>query len=142
MSPGNTNTGAVLESTIIPALQKNGYKFAVQQFIGTTLGGGRHRVDVLAETPAGVALPVSLKWQQVSGTAEQKVPFEVIKLIHAVKTSEGRYPYAYLVIGGTGWSALRDVYLTHGLREYIRDYELVRIVSLEQFMTLANRKAL
>jgi hypothetical protein len=37
----------------------------------------RHFVDVIAEKD-GKRFLVSLKWQQVSGTAEQKVPFEVI----------------------------------------------------------------
>jgi hypothetical protein len=142
MSPGNTNTGAVLESTVIPALRANGYRFISQCEVGEKIGGGKHRVDVLAEAPNGVELLISIKWQQVSGTAEQKVPYEVIKLIHAVKSSAGRFPYAYLVLGGTGWSTLRDFYLHNGLREYIRDYELVRIVSLDQFIALANRKLL
>lgn len=142
MSPGNTNTGAVLESTVIPALRANGYKFAAQHEIGAKVGGGKHRVDVWAESPNAVELLISIKWQQVSGTAEQKVPYEVIKLIHAVKSSGGRFPYAYLVLGGPGWSTLKDFYLHDGLREYIRDYELVRIVSLDQFIALANKKAL
>src|SRR3982751_2263068 len=101
MSPGNTNTGAVLESTVIPALRANGYKFISQREIGAKIGGGKHRVDVWAESPNGVELLISIKWQQVSGTAEQKVPYEIIKLIHAVKSSAGRFPYAYLVLGGT-----------------------------------------
>lgn len=37
-----------------------------------------------------------MKWQQVSGTAEQKVPFEVICLMEAVAT--GAYQKAYLVL--------------------------------------------
>lgn len=141
MAPGNTNSGGVLESSVIPALDKNGYKYTSQQVIGTSIRGRKHRIDVLAETPAGSEIPVSVKWQQVSGTAEEKVPYEVIKLIHAVKTSVGKYAYAYHKIGGTGWT-MKDFYLDHGLREYIRDYDLVRIVSLDHFIALANRKAL
>ncbi len=123
-----------------PALEKNGYSCFMQQVIGTSIKGRKHRVDVLVETAQGL-VPVSVKWQQVSGTAEEKVPYEVIKLIHAVRGSEGRFPYAYLVLGGPGWT-IRDFYLKHGLRDYIRDYELVRLVSLEDFISLANRKAL
>lgn len=141
-SPGSTATGSVLESMVLPVLAKNGYSFQSQVIVGTNLGEGKHRVDVLVETPKGAIIPISLKWQQVKGTAEQKVPYEIINLIRAVKASEGRFPYAYLVIGGTGWSGLKQVYLAHGLREYIRDYSLVRIVSLEDFIARANRKAL
>ena len=39
---------------------------------------------------------ISVKWQQVSGTAEQKVPFEIIGLADAVLT--GEYAKAYLVL--------------------------------------------
>jgi hypothetical protein len=62
-------------------------------------------------------------------------------MIHAVRSSNGRFPYAYIVLGGTGWTK-RDFYLRHGLRDYIKGYELVKIVSLEDFITLANRKRL
>jgi hypothetical protein len=140
VSPGNTTTGAVLESIMKPTLEKNGYKCWMQQIIGISIKGRNHRVDVLVETSNGL-VPVSVKWQQVSGTAEEKVPYEVIKLIHAIKASNGRFPYAYLVLAGTGWT-MKDFYLKHGLRDYIRDYALVRLVSLEEFITLANRKAL
>ena len=50
--------------------------------VGKRLGGGEHFVDVVAEK-AGRRLIISLKWQQVSGTAEQKVPFKVIRLEEA-----------------------------------------------------------
>jgi DNA adenine methylase len=141
-SPGSTATGSVLESMLLPVLAKNGYVFQSQVVVGTNLGGGKHRVDVLVETPKGATIPISLKWQQVKGTAEQKVPYEIINLIRAIKAGAGRFPYAYLVIGGMGWSGLKQVYLSHELRDYIRDYNLVRIVSLEDFIARANRKAL
>jgi len=56
----------------------------------------RHFVDVIAEKD-GKRFLVSLKWQQLSGTAEQKVPFEVISLADAV-TKDG-FTKAYLVVG-------------------------------------------
>ncbi len=66
----------------------------------------RHFVDVIAEKD-GKRFLVSLKWQQLSGTAEQKVPFEVISLADAV-TKDG-FTKAYLVLGGEGWT-LRAFY--------------------------------
>jgi hypothetical protein len=62
-------------------------------------GGRRHFVDVIAERD-GKRFLVSLKWQQVSGTAEQKVPFEVISLADAV--NKNGFTKAYLVLGGEG----------------------------------------
>lgn len=143
MSPRDTSTGRILEQIVLPALRGNGYKFAIQQMIGASISGGRHFVDVLVELPNGREILVSMKWQQVSGTAEEKVPFEVLKLIHAIKNSNGRFQQAYLVLGGEGWKApLKAFYLSGDLSDYILDSNLVRIVSLETFISLTNRKAL
>jgi hypothetical protein len=56
---------------IIPALERGGYAHQEQLNVGTRFGGGRHIIDVLAEKN-GQRILVSLKWQQSSGTAEQK----------------------------------------------------------------------
>ena len=57
---------------ILPALKRGAYTYLTQQQIGERFGGGKHFVDVVAEKE-GKKYLVSLKWQQVSGTAEQKV---------------------------------------------------------------------
>ena len=100
MTARDTGTGGVLEAMVLPALQRGGYTYKVQQVIGSRFGGGRHFVDVIAEKDSRQYL-VSMKWQQVAGTAEQKVPFEVICLAEAVLT--GLFQKAYLVLGGEGW---------------------------------------
>jgi hypothetical protein len=78
-----------------------------------------------------------MKWQQVSGTAEQKVPFEVICLIEAMQQAS-LFCIAYIVLGGNGWT-LRDYYISGGLSTYIRPLENIRIVTLEAFIALANK---
>ena len=97
-------------------------------------------VDAIASKD-GADILVSLKWQQTSGTAEQKVPFEVICLAEAIRSSEGRYRKAYLVLGGGGWK-LRHFYVSGGLAEYLHHSELVSIVDLETFIAKANQKQL
>ena len=77
------------------------------------------------------------KWQQVSGTAEQKVPFEVISLAQAILTSGGAYQAAYLVLGGQGWR-LREFYTSGGLNDHLVHAGLVEIVDLETFVARAN----
>src|SRR5712691_1641197 len=104
MTPRNTSTGAVLEAMILPALERGGYAAVKQQTIGTRCGGGTHKVDAIA-TRGDDEILVSLKWQQTGGTAEQKVPFEVMCLADAVRA--GRAVRAYIVLGGDGWT-LRD----------------------------------
>ena len=49
----------------------------------------------------GASVLVSMKWQETSGTAEQKVPFEVLCLADAVR--EYGCASAYLVLGGPAY---------------------------------------
>ncbi len=100
MTKRNTNTGAVLEAMILPALTRGGYTCRQQVSTGSRLGSkGRHFVDAIASKD-GVDVLISLKWQQTSGTAEQKVPFEVMCLAEVVRS--GSAHNAYLVLGGDG----------------------------------------
>lgn len=138
MARRDTRTGGVLEQMILPALSRGGYKFRTRVDIGRRLGLGRHIVDVVAEKEATRIL-ISLKWQQVSGTAEQKVPFEVICLSEALQ--EAGFDKAYVVLGGEGWT-LRDFYTTGGLKRHLVTAGQVDIVTLERFVALANQAGL
>jgi hypothetical protein len=122
---------------ILPSLEFGGYAEESQAVIGTRPSGGRHKVDAIAEKD-GKRILISLKWQQGGGTAEQKVPFEVICLMDAVRKSKGNFIKAYVVLGGDGWS-LRSFYVGGGLEEYLKYSQLVEIVTLEQFIAKANR---
>lgn len=135
MGARDTRTGAVLEQMILSALEQGGYRCRRQVHIGDRPGGGRHVVDAVAEKD-GRRWLVSLKWQQVAGTAEQKVPFEAICLSEAILP--GDYTAAYLVLGGEGWK-LRSFYVNGGLDRHLAHGDRVRIVSLETFVAKANR---
>lgn len=92
----NTRTGGVLEQMVLPALDQGGYASKVQVHLGQRLGLGKHMVDAVAEKD-GRKILLSVKWQQVSGTAEQKVPFEIICLIEAME-ADASYEKAYVVL--------------------------------------------
>src|SRR5439155_404023 len=111
MKPRDTGTGAVLEAMVVPALKRGGYVSRTQIETGKRPGGRRHMVDAIASRNDEKII-VSLKWQQTSGTAEQKVPFEVMCLADAVRAGVGAR--AYLVLGGDGWT-LRDYYTSGAL---------------------------
>jgi hypothetical protein len=130
----NTNTGAVLEAMILPTLTRGGYACEQQVIVGTRCGGGVHKVDAVASRD-GRRVLVSLKWQQTGGTAEQKVPFEVMCLADAVRA--GHADRAYLVLGGDGWT-LRDYYTSGALADHLTHAALVHVVTLEAFARLAN----
>jgi hypothetical protein len=132
-----------MEEMIPPALKRGGYAFREQVIIGLRLGVGKHKIDYLVEDPSGGQILVSSKWQQVAGTTEEKVPYEVICLADSVNTSNGKFKKAYLVIGGEGWKLkLKDFYLTGGLRRFLKNCEVVEIISFEKFIAKANKKAL
>ena len=123
---------------VLPALRMGGYSCEAQVNVGKRPGGRRHVIDVLVTDGQGRKYLISLKWQQVSGTAEQKVPFEAICLAEAIRTGNGEYFRAYLVLGGGGWS-LREFYLGGGLDTHLQYSSLVHFISLESFIALANQ---
>ena len=127
-----------MEAMILPALRLGGYEYEIQVLVGDRIGGRKHKVDVLASRNDARVL-VSLKWQQTSGTAEQKVPFEVICLAEAVKS--GFAQKAYLVLGGEGWT-LRKFYTDGGLSSHLAHAAAVEILTLEGFIAKANRAQL
>lgn len=120
---------------VLPSLARSGYEHKVRVKIGRRMGCGSHYVDVIAEKD-GKKYLISLKWQQVAGTAEQKIPFEAICLAEALEG--GEYEKAYVVLGGEGWT-LRQLYTSGGLSKYLRGMEKVEIVTLESFVAKANR---
>ncbi len=164
MAPRDTRTGSVLEQMVLPALYQGGYHYRIGVYIDHRPGSRRHRADVVAWRDTSRLILVSLKWQQVGGTAEQKVPFEVISLAEAVlnwQQSSAAGPtrcgsercscgssatfslgtgvlVPYLVLGGAGWT-LRDFYIGGGLQKHLTYANLVRIMDLERFIALANR---
>ena len=138
MSPRNTNTGGVLENMIIPALSRGGYQVQKQVHVGIRLGKkGKHKVDAVAEKD-GQKILVSSKWQQTSGTAEEKVPYEVMCLAEAMRDNLGTFKNAYVVLGGDGWG-LRDFYTSGGLERFMQNVDGVKIVTLERFIAMANQ---
>lgn len=138
MSPRNTRTGGVLEASILPCLIKGKYEVQTQVNVGNRLGGGRHIVDAMAMKD-GKKYLISLKWQQTSGTAEQKVPFEMLCLADALQT--GEYDQAYLVLGGDGWKR-RDYFISGAMVEQLKNCERVHVITLEKFMGIANNSQL
>jgi hypothetical protein len=131
----DTSTGWVLEQMVLPALQLGGYRVALQVDVGERLGQGRHIVDAIAERETERIL-VSVKWQQTSGTAEQKVPFEVMCLAESLQS--GGYAKAYLVLGGEGWR-LRPFFTSPDFRRHLTSAGVVQVVTLETFIARANQ---
>lgn len=122
--PRNTSSGKFYEDTVERAIKQscetNHLTAKSQQTIGTSPSGRKHRVDweLISNEDPNVRGLVSCKVQITPGTAEEKVPYEVIKLVHAMET-DSRYKRAWIVLGGKGFTpGLKDFY-EHKLHEVI-----------------------
>jgi PD-(D/E)XK nuclease superfamily domain len=144
---------------VAPALTQGGYHYRNGVNVGARLGtaGRKHVLDIFAWDDAFTTYLVSMKWQQVSGTAEQKVPYEVMCLADIIVLNQRAFPAvtcahcgaayqniadaplrAHLVLGGNGWT-LRDFYTSGGLNAYMQHTNVVTISTLEAFVALANK---
>ena len=119
MSSRDTTTGssyeAIIEMCIKRSCEKNNLEAIAQSTIGIKPGGGRHRVDweIVDKNDSNNRGLISCKYQGTSGTAEEKIAYEVIKLLHAMK-EDTRYKKSWIVMGGEGWS--------EGMREFVRNH--------------------
>jgi hypothetical protein len=126
-----TVTGRKYEKEIANLLNEyTSHEFESQTNIGKKRNGGKHYIDILLN---GLIL-LSLKFQQVQGTAEEKVPFEIMKLQHAI--DDYGYKCAILVLAGpdSAWK-WRDYYLGEEFQTNMKKvYPDVRIISNKQFI--------
>jgi len=122
--PRNTTSGKYYEETVQRAIErscrKNGLTAIRQQRVGTSPSGRRHVVDweLILDADDQVRGLVSCKFQDSAGTAEEKVPYEVLKLLYAMETDE-RYKRAWIVLGGKGWTVGLKSFYEKELKNWI-----------------------
>ena len=133
MTSRDTTTGsnyeAIIESCIKRSCEKNNLKAIGQAFVGVKPGGGKHRVDweIVDNQDENVRGLVSCKYQGTSGTAEEKMAYEVIKLLHAMN-EDPRYKKSWIIMGGEGWSP--------GMREFIKNHLPEWIPGMKESVTI------
>jgi len=140
MSPRDTGTGPILEKMILPALERAGYQPQRRYRVPDPFRPEReHLLDIAAfQRNGNPPIGIAAKWQQSSGTAEEKVPMEVLRLIKLV---EGKHlERGYVLLGGTGWR-FRDYFLS---KSFMKEFcspaaSMVRVVDLETLITLINQ---
>ena len=131
----DTRTGQVLERMVLPALEMGGYSIERQVRLTDRLGGCRHYGDIVASMDSE-RIVISLKWQQSSGTAEQKVPYEYMCLADVLSRDPSIHK-AYIVIGGDGWTKHR--FFLNELESWVKTEEFVDVVDLNSFVAKANQ---
>ena len=139
----DTTTGgnfeAIVKACIDRSCTKNGLEAFPQRFVGLKPGGGRHRVDyelVSVANPEVRGL-VSCKTQNTSGSADEKVAYEVIKLLFAMKEDQ-RYKHAWIVLGGIGWNDNVRNFLSSEIQHWIPELKngrLTFVLSTDALMT-------
>ena len=119
MASRDTTTGsnyeAIIEMCIKRSCEKNNLEAVSQANIGIKPGGGKHRVDweIIDKSDPNSRGLISCKYQGTSGTAEEKMAYEVIKLLYTMKL-DSRYKKSWIIMGGEGWST--------GMREFINNH--------------------
>ena len=141
----NTSTGKDAEKTIEQALKRGGYEFTSQKiFKNIKPNHKNYYIDFYLERDSR-RIGVELKWQQSSGTAEEKIPYALICLLILVE--KNLIDKGYLVLGGSdydkekkrkGWT-LRNYYISDGLQTYIDYKDKVEIVNIDTFQADANQ---
>lgn len=128
----DTTTGTNYETEVENLLEEySDYIIQSQVWIGKKRNGGKHKLDILLN---GDEL-ISLKYQRVQGTAEEKIPFEFMKLQHAI--DDYGYKSATIVVAGPdkAWK-WKDYYLSEEFRAKMNSiYPNVRIIDHEQFVS-------
>jgi hypothetical protein len=140
MAQRDTTTGSnhesVIEMCIKRSCEKNDLTSIAQSIIGEKPGGGKHRVDweIFQNSHPESRGLISCKFQGTSGTAEEKIAYEVIKLLHAMKI-DTRYKKSWIIMGGDGWSAGIRTFVNNNLREWIPEMsEKIEILTTDQLL--------
>lgn len=141
MAQRDTTTGSnyesIIEMCIKRSCEKNDLSAFPQSTVGDKPGGGRHRVDweIFRTTEPNLRGLISCKYQGTSGTAEEKIAYEVIKLLHSMKM-DPRYKKSWIIMGGEGWSPGMREFVNFHLVEWIPEMrDKVEILTTDQLIS-------
>lgn len=135
MATRDTTTGSnyeqIIEMCLARSCDRNSLGKISQSIVGTKPGGGKHRVDweIFRLENDSIRGLISCKFQKSSGTAEEKIAYEVIKLLHAMH-SDPRFTKSWIVMGGDGWST--------GMKSFVRIELPQWIPAMKNKVTILN----
>ena len=127
------DSGRTAEDIINDLLTRQRYRFKRQAKLGMSIYGTVIRADFvvenIAEFPLGLA--IESKWQDSTGSADQKFPFVVANI------RAGGYGLPVIVIAAGGGATVRA-------REWLKlqvDERLLAVFSIEEFVSWLQRHA-
>jgi hypothetical protein len=120
----DTGTGAAFKEIVEGVLNSIAPKQNIELQRGVTVGvkpnGLPNRFDfsICRSSNHDIRGLISCRSQSTSGSAEEKIPFEVVRMLHTM-SMDSRYRRGWIILGGNGWSSdLLDFYV-HNLNEFI-----------------------
>ncbi|AIX17275.1 hypothetical protein Syn7803C76_52 [Synechococcus phage ACG-2014b] len=119
-------TGKDFENLCEYILCLSGVNVEEQVNIGLRPTGGAHNVDLIVDEE----VIISLKYQDVAGTAEEKIPYEQMCLQHACETYG--YKKAVVVLAGPGWTH-DDSYRENVFGQWMNTPD-VSIINFDEFL--------
>ena len=123
-STRDTTTGSnyeqIIELCLKRSCEKNGMVAKAQVTVGEKPGGGKHRIDweLVKNDNSELRGLISCKFQSTSGTAEEKIAYEVIKLLHTME-NDLRFKKSWIIMGGDGWSTGMKQFVNSELSKWI-----------------------
>ena len=123
-----TTAGTEVENYIEYDLERNGYNVETQ-VAASGINQEWSKIDIVLHGDiAGCAEALSLKYQDVAGTAEEKILYEAESL--SLMCQAHNYTRGTIVLCGTGWSPVKYNW-------FLNIYQappLVRIISYDEFV--------
>ncbi len=137
-------TWQLFENILDDALTKKGYTVLDNKSLNLkcSFTGRKHLPDKLIQTQTEEIIVLSKKWQESRGTAEEKVIYEIFKLLDLLNNQEYKIKSCYIILGGMGWSKqLKEYYLSHKWNNFLEnDFKnKVKIVIFDEILTLINK---
>ena len=120
-------TGKYFEYFCEHLLSVAGYSVDEQVNIGLRPTSGAHNTDLVVD---GSQI-ISLKYQDVAGTTEEKIPYEQMCLQHACSTYG--YESAFIVLAGPGWK--HDDAYRNGVFDTWMHTPNVTVLNFDEFLT-------
>jgi hypothetical protein len=137
----DTGTGAAFKNVVEGILHSIASRQNMVIQRGITVGlkpnGQPNRFDfsISRDTNHDIRGLVSCRSQSTSGSAEEKIPFEVVRMIQTMSL-DSRYRRGWIILGGNGWSSdLLDFYV-HDLSEFIPQMKnKIKILRTDQLLS-------
>lgn len=128
----------IFNDVLLQALAAAGYEAQTTPIDVRPFGGVRTNSYEVFKNRAGHRFAITLKIQNARGSADRKIPYEVIVLSEMIEADE--VDGAYLLIAGAGWAPqLREAFTSGVLRKWLHYPDTLVIMELDDFLKRLER---